>query len=161
MKRWIAEKCADVVVVSTPDLLQHPTAISPLHVPNPVDIEHFNIKKIDNIKKNNSILQIHRTFWGENMVPKLLKKNGINLDITCVNYERRNIKYRDMPKYLAQHSGFVDIFILDKVVQRFNSLTGLQAMAVPTLCYDLKWKNTLLEKHAPNQVLDTWYKIYK
>ena len=35
LKRWIAEKCADVVVVSTPDLLQHSTAISSLYVPKP------------------------------------------------------------------------------------------------------------------------------
>ena len=157
LKRWIAEKCADVVVVSTPDLLQHSTAISSLYVPNPVDIEHFNIKKIDNVKKNNSMLQIHQTFRGKNPIPKFLKDNEINLDITCVNYKRRNVKYHDMPKYLAQYSGFIDIFIFDGVLQHTNSLTGLQAMTmnVPTLCSDLKWKSALLEKHSPNQVLDT------
>ena len=85
-------------------------------------------------------MQIHQTFRGKNPIPKFLKDNEINLDITCVNYKRRNVKYHDMPKYLAQYSGFIDIFIFDGVLQHTNSLTGLQAMTmnVPTLCSDLK-----------------------
>ena len=162
LKRWIGEKFADAVIVSTPDLLQYSTAIPSSYIPNPVDIEHFDIKKIGNVEKNNSNLQIHQSFRGKNMVPEFLKNNGIDLDISSLEYYSRDTKYRDMPKYLAQYSGFIDIFIVDGILQHVNSLTGLQAMAmnVPVLCYDLKWKSVFLEKHTPNQVLAAWYKIY-
>lgn len=93
-----AQMLADVVIVSTPDLLQN-TIKGSIYLPNPVDTDHFSPDKIStNTKKQALIIdtEVTDTQW----VLDYCKKHNICLDIEVYNRINSPIMYKNMPSLL-------------------------------------------------------------
>lgn len=94
-----AQRLADAVIVSTPDLLQWVTNCT--YLPNPVDIDLFKPHTIYEKKKNAVTIKTEVT--GPQWALDYCKNNNINLDIEVYDRTQSPIMYADMPNFLRQY----------------------------------------------------------
>ncbi len=134
-----AQKLADAVCVSTPDLL--PLVRNGIHIPIPIDIFHFK-------PDNNSSAELKEAFTVNSEVTNIqraldyCKKNGINLNI---------------------YKTYVDIrYVNDTVLENLSS-TALQSLAsgLKVLDYKLQFRQGLPPEHNAVNVVSQLSGIYK
>lgn len=156
-KRKKFESFADEVLVSTPDL-QEITNCKYLH--NPVDIEHFSHRSIN---ENNKALSLLGQTETPELISNLLKKHNISLNYETVSREKKPIFYNDMPNFLSNFEYLIDLkYINGKNIGKFVSMTGLQALSLglKILNYDFKIIQGLPEEHKPENVVKKLMDLY-
>ena len=154
-----AQKLADAVCVSTPDLL--PLVRSGIHIPIPIDTEHFSPKNnskgklIDAFTINSEVTNIQRAL-------DLCKKNQINLDIEVIDRTKNPILYANIPDFIRGYRTYVDIrYVNDTVLENLSS-TALQSLAcgLSVLDYKLQFRRSLPREHNAVNVASQLSKIY-
>jgi len=125
--RSIAEFLADIIYVSTPDLLGHEADSEFQYLPNPVDRKHFHRRELMHDRKLSAELQFPAT--------DILTKTP----------------YKDMPEILCNHATFIDIKPVVGTVFPQLSMTGLQALSVGLRVFHggLDWIDTFPGGHEP------------
>ena len=154
-----AQKLADAVCVSTPDLL--PLVRSGIHIPIPIDIEHFS-------PKNNSKGELKDAFTINSEVTNiqraldLCKKNQINLNIEVIDRTKNPILYADIPDFIRGYGTYVDIRYVNDIVLENLSSTALQSLAcgLSVLDYKLQFRRGLPTEHDAVKVASQLSKIY-
>ena len=154
-----AQRMADTVIVSTPDLL-HIVAKS-IHLPNPVDTDHF---KPDSISKNEQkeALTIDTEVTDIQWALDYCKRHNISLNIEVYNRIKNPIIYKDMPEFLRRYKTYVDIRYVNKTILQNLSKTALEALAcgLKVLDYQLKYRQGLPREHDPINVTSQLSNIY-
>lgn len=154
-----AQKLADAVCVSTPDLL--PLVRSGIHIPIPIDIEHFSPKNNSNgelkdaFTINSEVTNIQRAL-------DLCKKNQINLNIEVIDRTKNPILYADIPDFIRGYGTYVDIRYVNDIVLENLSSTALQSLAcgLSVLDYKLQFRRGLPSVHDAINVASQLSKIY-
>ena len=163
--KW--ESCADVLLLSTPDLLEYKYLKPPTYLPNPIDTELFAPRVI---QPNNRGLVLMKKGQTSKETLSLLREHGfgdIDWEVrergsTLVHNNVRNTLYRDMPDKLSQYEWYGDINIINGKLTPAHSVTGLQAMSLglKTIDYNFEIYNTLPTKHKPENVVKKLNLIY-
>jgi hypothetical protein len=154
-----AQKLADAVCVSTPDLL--PLVRSGIHIPIPIDTEHFSPKNDskgelkDAFTINSEVTNIQRALG-------LCKKNQINLNIEVIDRTKNPILYADIPDFIRGYMTYVDIRYVNDIVLENLSSTALQSLAcgLSVLDYKLQFRRGLPTEHDAVNVASQLSKIY-
>src|SRR5919198_568497 len=133
-----AQKMADKVIVSTPDLLQ--LVAEGVHLPNPIDTEVTDIQ------------------WALDYC----KRNNIVLDIEVYDRMKNPIMYNAMPNFLRRYKIYVDIRYVNKTTLQNLSKTALEALAcgLKVLDYQLQYHQGLPIEHNPTNVISRLSTIY-
>jgi hypothetical protein len=154
-----AQRMADTVIVSTPDLLQ--LVAKGIHLPNPVDTDHF---KPDSISKNEQkeALTIDTEVTDIQWALDYCKRHNISLNIEVYNRIKNPIIYKDMPEFLRRYKTYVDIRYVNKTILQNLSKTALEALAcgLKVLDYQLKYRQGLSREHDPINVISRLSNIY-
>jgi hypothetical protein len=154
-----AQRMADTVIVSTPDLLQ--LVAKGIHLPNPVDTDHF---KPDLISKNEQkeALTIDTEVTDIQWALDYCKRHNISLKIEVYNRIKDPIVYKDMPDFLRRYKTYVDIRYVNKTILQNLSKTALEALAcgLKVLDYQLKYRQGLPREHDPINVISRLSTIY-
>jgi hypothetical protein len=154
-----AQKLADAVCVSTPDLL--PLVRNGIHIPIPIDIEHFSPKNNskgdlkDAFTINSEVTNIQRAM-------DLCKKNQINLNIEVIDRTKNPILYANIPDFIRGYRTYVDIRYVNDIVLENLSSTALQSLAcgLSVLDYKLQFRSGLPSEHDAVNVASQLSKIY-
>ena len=155
-----AQKLADAVCVSTPDLL--PLVRNGIHIPIPIDIFHFK-------PDNNSSAELKEAFTVNSEVTNIqwaldyCKKNGVNLNIEVFDRTKNAIMYKDIPDFIRGYKTYVDIrYVNDTVLENLSS-TALQSLAsgLKVLDYKLQFRQGLPPEHNAVNVVSQLSGIYK
>jgi hypothetical protein len=154
-----AQKQADVVCVSTPDLL--PLVSNGIHIPIPIDTKHFSpkINPTGELKKaftiNSEVTNIQRAL-------DLCKKNQINFDVEVIDRTKNPIMYSDIPDFIRGYKTYVDIRYVNDIVLENLSSTALQSLAcgLSVVDYKLEFRRGLPKEHDAVNVASQLSKIY-
>jgi hypothetical protein len=154
-----AQKLADAVCVSTPDLL--PLVRNGIHIPIPIDIEHFSPKNNskgdlkDAFTINSEVTNIQRAM-------DLCKKNQINLNIEVIDRTKNPILYANIPDFIRGYRTYVDIRYVNDIILENLSSTALQSLAcgLNVLDYKLQFRRGLPTEHDAVNVASQLSKIY-
>ena len=154
-----AKKLADAVCVSTPDLL--PLVRSGIHIPIPIDIEHFSPKNYSKVELkdaftiNSEVTNIQRAL-------DVCKSNQINLNIEVIDRTKNPILYADIPDFIRGYMTYVDIRYVNDIVLENLSSTALQSLAcgLSVLDYKLQFRQGLPSEHDAVNVASQLSKIY-
>jgi glycosyltransferase involved in cell wall biosynthesis len=154
-----AQRMADTVIVSTPDLLQ--LVAKGIYLSNPVDTDHF---KPDSLLKNEQkeALTIDTEVTDIQWALDYCKMHNISLNIEVYNRIKAPIIYKDMPDFLRRYKIYVDIRYVDKTILQNLSKTALEALAcgLKVLDYKLKYRQGLPREHDPINVISRLSTIY-
>jgi hypothetical protein len=154
-----AQKTADAVLVSTPDLLQLVEGAT--YLPNPVDTEHF--KAEENPRKNEKkALTIDSEVTDIPWALNYCKKNGINLNIEVYDRTHSPILYQDMPEFLKRYDTYVDIRYVNGHILENLSKSALESLSSGLVVLDhrLKYLRGLPSEHNPLSVISKISDIY-
>ena len=152
-----AQALADAVVVSTPDLMSIvPNAI---HIPNPVDTEHFAPKGAVKMQK---AITIDTEAIDIRLTRDHCKKNGLDIDIDVYNRIQNPIMYSDMPSFLRKYGTYIDIRYVDGILLENFSKTALEALAcgLDVIDYRMKRLRRLPTENEPINVVSRFDSIY-
>lgn len=138
-----AESKANAVLGSTADLKDFAGGI--VHVPNPVDTEHFT----SGAGPNGRAFTIRTTRGDTQWVLDYLKSNNIDLQVKVVDREASPIPYSKVPAFLKQYGVYVDIKYINGTLLHAMSKTGLESLAcgLSVLNHELKYVEGLPEEH--------------
>lgn len=147
---------ADIILVSTLDLLNHVKNSKCIYLPNPIDIQHFS-------KLNNRIKSIYEEkaltiTTNRTNIPILfnyLLKNNIKLKVDVIDRVLNSISYSELPNLLFQYTHYIDIKYDNGTILPALSKTGLEALAcgIKVLTYDLRHINEFPSEHKPENVV--------
>lgn len=154
-----AQKLADAVCVSTPDLL--PLVRNGIHIPIPIDIEHFSPKSNPDgeLKEaftiNSEVTDIQRAL-------DICQKNQIKLDIEIIDRTKNPIIYANIPDFIRRYRTYVDIRYVNDVVLENLSSTALQSLAcgLSVVDYKLEFRRGLPKEHDAVNVASQLSSIY-
>lgn len=152
-----AQALADAIVVSTPDLMSK--VQNAVHIPNPIDIEHFapngTVKMDKAITIDTEAIDIKLTL-------DHCKKNGLDFDIDVYNRIQNPIMYSDMPSFLKRYGLYIDIRYVDGILLENLSKTALEALAcgLNVIDYRMKRLQGLPSENAPGNVIHQLDSIY-
>jgi hypothetical protein len=154
-----AQKQADVVCVSTPDLL--PLVSNGIHIPIPIDTKHFSPKSnpTGELKEaftiNSEVTNIQRAL-------DLCKKNQINFDVEVIDRTKNPIMYTDIPDFIRGYKTYVDIRYVNDIVLENLSSTALQSLAcgLSVVDYKLEFRRGLPKEHHAVNVASQLSKVY-
>jgi glycosyltransferase involved in cell wall biosynthesis len=153
-----AQKMADKVIVSTPDLLQ--LVAKGVHLPNPIDTDHFK----PDPKKNGlkEALTIDTEVTDIQWALDYCKRNNIVLDIEVYDRMKNPIMYNAMPDFLRRYKIYIDIRYVNKTTLQNLSKTALEALAcgLKVLDYQLQYHQGLPREHNPTNVISHLSTIY-
>jgi len=151
-------KLADVIIVSTKDLLESAPQERVYYLPNPVDTEIF--KPILSIRIKNTALFIYDNHpkykasleWAKSIAKKK------RLKLIVHNRAVKPIKFLDLPLFLNRFEYFIDHKWTPAL-----SKTALEALAcnVKVIRWDGKVIENLPSQHKPENVIKALIKIYK
>jgi glycosyltransferase involved in cell wall biosynthesis len=154
-----AQRMADTVIVSTPDLLQ--LVAKGIYLSNPVDTDHF---KPDSLLKNEQkeALTIDTEVTDIQLALDYCKMHNISLNIEVYNRIKAPIIYKDMPDFLRRYKIYVDIRYVNENILENLSKTALEALAcgLKVLDYQLKYRQGLPREHDPINVISRLSTIY-
>jgi glycosyltransferase involved in cell wall biosynthesis len=154
-----AQRMADAVIVSTPDLL--PLVSNAIYIPNPVDIDHFTPHVIRKENKKNAIAfktEVTDAQW----LLYYCKYNNIRLDIEVYDRSKTPIMHADMPEFLRQYAVYVDIKYVEEQLLQALSKTALEALAcgLTVLDFKLDCRQGLPDEYTPMNVVSRLETIY-
>lgn len=154
-----AQKLADAVCVSTPDLL--PLVSNGIHVPIPIDTEHFSPNGNPNVKLKEAFT-INSEVTNIQHALDLCKKNKINLNIEVIDRTKNPILYASIPDFIREYRTYVDIRYVNDIVLENLSSTALQSLAcgLSVVDYKLEFRRGLPKEHDAANVVSQLSKIY-
>ncbi len=154
----LAQKWADAVLVSTPDLLQLLPKAN--YLPNPVDIDHFRQLSIPDDRKEAFTMDTEVTDMQSAL--EYCKENNISLDIEVYDRTKNPVMYADMPTLMKKYKVYVDIRYVDQRILENLSKTALESLACGLLVLDyrLKYHQDLPSEHDPMHVVSHLSTIY-
>jgi glycosyltransferase involved in cell wall biosynthesis len=153
-----AQRLADAVIVSTPDLL--PLVNNAIYVPNPIDTDHFRPEKSSS--KPGKALTMDTEATDIRLTLNYCKKQNVELDIDVYNRIRDPIMYGDMPAFLKKYGLYVDVRYVDGKILENLSKTALEALAcgLDVLDYKLNRRHGLPVEYNPMNVTSHLETIY-
>jgi glycosyltransferase involved in cell wall biosynthesis len=146
------EACASHVIVCTRDLLPLVKHENALYIPNPIDIEHFRPLSNTGAK------------WLSFMHSGQFSTEPPScIDAVIVDRGESAIRYAQMPAYLSQFAGYVDVKIVNGQKLQAMSTTGLQALAcgLPVYNYECRVLRGLPQEHKPENVVKQVMALYE
>ena len=155
-----SQKLADVILVSTDDLLSLlPNA---KYLPNPVDLDHFSKETNHDSKVNDNALTIKTETGNTQKVLEYCKENNIDLKIDVFDRTKTPLLHEQIPNLLKKYNLYVDIKIVNDQLLESLSKTGLESLAcgLKVLNYKLEYINKLPQKHNPVNVVNHLENIY-
>ncbi len=152
-----AESKANIVIGSTADLKEFVNNM--VHVPNPVDTEHFTPRN----GSSNKAFTIKAARGDIQRLLDYLKKNNIDIQLDVVDREAHPISYAEVPAFLRQYGIYVDIKFVDGTLLHAMSKTGLESLAcgLSVLDHELKYLHDFPQEHRPEIVADRVLGIYE
>jgi hypothetical protein len=155
-----AQRLADAVIVSTPDLL--PIVSKAIYLPNPIDTDHFTPDKSSSRSEKARALTMDTEATDVRLTLSYCKKHNVNLDTDVYNRIRDPIMYGDMPAFLKKFGVYVDVRFVDGKILENLSKTALEALAcgLDVLDYKLDSRHGLPEEYNPMNVTSRLETIY-
>jgi hypothetical protein len=156
-----AQRSADRVIVSTPDLIQ--LVKGSIFLPNPIDTDHFNKRLIKEISTDvyEGIL-VNSEVTNVELAMNYCKHKNINLNIDIYDRTKNPIYYKDIPNFLKKYDVYVDLRFVNRKLLKNLSKTALEALAcgLKVLNYNLEYVNNLPSEHCPTNVVTKLSSIY-
>jgi hypothetical protein len=154
-----AQKLADAVCVSTPDLL--PLVSNGIHIPIPIDTEHFSPTRKSNGELKEAFT-INSEVTNIKLALDLCKKNQINLNIEVIDRTKNPILYANIPDFIREYKTYIDIRYVNDIVLKNLSSTALQSLAcgLSVVDYKLEFRRGLPKEHDAANVASQLSKIY-
>jgi glycosyltransferase involved in cell wall biosynthesis len=156
-----AQHLADAVIVSTPDLL--PLVSKGIHIPNPIDTDHFSPDNISSLKlERMQALTIDTEATDMQLAISYCRKHDIKQDIDVYNRIRNPIMYGDMPAFLKKYGVYIDVRFVDGKILENSSKTALEALAcgLDVIDYKLNRRHGLPVEYDPMNVTSRLETIY-
>lgn len=155
-----AQKRANAVIVSTPDLVR--LANDANYLPNPVDVEHFKPKASFRKEKMNALTIIHEKIQLSRII-ELLETNKMEIKFDIHDRNERPVRYAEMPDFLRMYKCYLDLRFIDDILLDNLSFTALQSLAcgLKVLDHTLTVRDHLASEHYPHNVIDHLYRIYR
>jgi hypothetical protein len=158
-----AQRLADRVIVSTPDLIQ--LVKGSIFLPNPIDTDHFNKKLIKEISKISNVYEgifVNSEVTNVELAMNYCKYKKINLNIDIYDRTKNPIYYKDIPNFLKKYDVYVDLRFVNRKLLKNLSKTALEALAcgLKVLNYNLEYVNNLPSEHCPTNVVTILSSIY-
>ena len=152
---------ADIVLVSTPDLLKF--ANKSCYLPNPVDIELFN-ESTSFLKKDYQYDAITIKTEGIDIQKALnyVKEGNLSHNIYILDRTHNPTQYKDMPDLLKKYNTYIDIKFVNGKLLESSSKTALESLAsgLEVLNYQLKYTKKLPYQHEAPTVVKNLFNIY-
>ena len=119
-----AQRSADRVIVSTPDLIQ--LVKGSIFLPNPIDTDHFNKRLIKEISTDvyEGIL-VNSEVTNVELAMNYCKHKKINLNIDIYDRTKNPIYYKDIPNFLKKYDVYVDLRFVNRKLLKNLSKTAL------------------------------------
>jgi hypothetical protein len=156
-----AQRLADRVIVSTPDLIQ--LVKGSIFLPNPIDTDHFNKKMI----KERSVdvyegVLVNSEVTNVELAMNYCKHKKINLNVNIYDRTKNPIYYKDVPNFLKKYDVYIDLRFVDRKLLKNLSKTALEALAcgLRVLNYNLEFVDNLPSEHCPTNVVTILSSIY-
>lgn len=156
-----AQRLADRVIVSTPDLIQ--LVKGSIFLPNPIDTDHFNKKLIkersadvyEGILINSEVTNIE-------LAMNYCKHKKINVNINIYDRTKNPICYKDIPNFLKKYDVYIDLRFVNRKLLKNLSKTALEALAcgLRVLNYNFEYVDNLPSEHCPTNVITILSSIY-
>jgi glycosyltransferase involved in cell wall biosynthesis len=155
-----AQRLADAVIVSTPDLL--PLVSKAIYLPNPIDTDHFSPNKSSSRPERVQALTMDTEATEIQLTLSYCKRHDVKLDIDVYNRIRDPIMYGDMPAFLKKYGLYLDVRYVDGKILENLSKTGLESLAcgLDVLDYKLDRRHGLPEENNPTNVTSSLENIY-
>jgi hypothetical protein len=155
-----AQRSADRVIVSTPDLAK--LIKGSILLPNPIDTDHFNRKLIGGRSLNERGVLINSEVTNIELAIDYCRRKGVNLNIGIYDRTKNPINYKDIPNFLKKYDVYVDLRFVNQKLLRNLSKTALEALAcgLRVLNYNLEYVNELPSEHCPTNVVTGLSFIY-
>ena len=160
-----AQRLADRVIVSTPDLIQ--LVKGSIFLPNPIDTNHFNKKLIkerssdvsDDVYKG---ILVNSEVTNVNLAINYCKQKNINLNIDIHDRTKNPICYKDIPNFLKKYNVYIDLRFVNEKLLKNLSKTALEALAcgLRVINYNLEYVDNLPSEHYPMNVITMLSSIY-
>ena len=157
-----AQRLADRVIVSTPDLIQ--LVKGSVFLPNPIDTDHFNNKKLT---KERSVdiskgVIVNSEVTNIELAMNYFEHMKIDLNIDIYDRTKNPIYYKDVPNFLKKYDVYVDLRFVNRKLLKNLSKTALEALAcgLRVLNYKLEYMNNLPSEHCPTNVVTILSSIY-
>ena len=155
------QQLADIVLVSTPDLLR--LAKKSYYLPNPVDTELFN-DDISNHQKdpNYDAITIKTEAIDIQKALNYIKDNNITYNIYIHDRTINPTPYRDMPDLLKRYNTYIDLKFVNGKLLESASKTALESLAcgLQVLNYQLKCTKKLPHEHEALNVVNNLFSLY-
>ena len=155
------QNLADIVLVSTPDLLKF--ANNSCYLPNPVDTELFNERtsilnkdyKYDAITIKTEAIDIQTAL-------NYIKDRNLSHNIYILDRTHNPTQYKDMPDLLKKYNTYIDIKFVNGKLLESSSKTALESLAcgLEVLNYQLKYTKRLPHQHEAQNVVENLFNIY-
>ena len=152
------EKSADLVLVSTEDLLHYLDDVVGIHLPNPCDTDVFYPPETP--PKHEKILRIKNSHVSDIWADSTYKKLDLGLPYTVLE---RNIQYGNMRDILCNYTHYID-WTPVQIGRHVYSALGLQALACGLIVLGVDFKmhsGGLPSEHQPHNVVSQLNKLYE
>jgi len=155
-----AQRVADAVIVSTPDLL--PLVSNAVYLPNPIDTDLFTPDKVSSKPERARALTMDTEAIDIRLTLNYCRKHNMNSDIDVYNRIKDPIMYVDMPAFLKKYGLYIDIRYVNGKILENLSKTALEALAcgLDVLDYKLVRRHGLPDEHIPMNVISRLETIY-
>jgi hypothetical protein len=156
-----AQRLADKVIVSTPDLIR--LVKGSILLPNPIDTDHFNKKLIK--KRSSDVYEgvlVNSEVTNVELALNYCRHKKINLNVNIYDRTKNPIYYKDVPNFLKKYDVYVDLRFVDRKLLKNLSKTALEALAcgLRVLNYNLEFVDNLPSEHCPTNVVTILSSIY-
>lgn len=155
------QRLADIVLVSTPDLVK--SANKFCYLPNPVDTELFNerISFFDKDYKYDAI-PIKTEAIDIQMALNYIKDRNLTHNIYVHDRTYNPTPYKDMPDLLKKYDTYIDIKFVNGKLLESSSKTALESLAygLQVLNYQLKYTKKLPHEHEALNVIKNLFNLY-
>jgi hypothetical protein len=160
-----AQRLADRVIVSTPDLIQ--LVKGSIFLPNPIDTNHFN-KKLIKERSNDASDDVYKGILVNSEVTNInlainyCKQKNINFNIDIHDRTKNPICYKDIPNFLKKYNVYIDLRFVNEKLLKNLSKTALEALAcgLRVINYNLEYVDDLPSEHYPINVITMLSSIY-
>ena len=155
------QRLADIVLVSTPDLVK--SANKFCYLLNPVDTELFNerISFFDKDYKYDAI-PIKTEAIDIQMALNYIKDRNLTHNIYVHDRTFNPTPYKDMPDLLKKYDTYIDIKFVNGKLLESSSKTALESLAcgLQVLNYQLKYTKKLPHEHEALNVVKNLFNLY-